>query len=175
MAWGFMTPPWEGSMRVPAMVRWPEKVPSGVVTEEMLSAHDWYKTFASLAGAPDKVPTDRPMDGVDASKFLLGQSEKSGRESLLFFGPDGSLMSSKWNNVKAVLRYCEGIDQPIVEPQFPMFFDLGSDPGERYNLFDRKLGMGWMFGDVFPAIREYKKSLEKYPNIEPGSEFEGYS
>ena len=54
-------------MRVPAMVRCPGKVPAGVVTEEMLSAHDWYKTFAALAGASDKVPTDRPMDGVDAS------------------------------------------------------------------------------------------------------------
>ena len=41
----------------------------------MLSCHDWYKTFAALAGASDKVPTDRPMDGVDASKFLLGESE----------------------------------------------------------------------------------------------------
>ena len=78
---GFMTPPWEGSMRVAAMVRWPGKVPAGVVTEEMLSAHDWYQTFAALAGASDKMPTDRPMDGVDASKFLLGKSEKTGRET----------------------------------------------------------------------------------------------
>ena len=38
----FFTPPTEGSMRVPAMVRWPGRVPAGVVTEEMLSAHDWY-------------------------------------------------------------------------------------------------------------------------------------
>ena len=70
-------------MRVPAMVRWPGKVPAGVVSEEMLSAHDWYKTFAALAGASDKVPTDRPMDGVDASKFLLGESKTTGRESAL--------------------------------------------------------------------------------------------
>ena len=57
------------------MVRCPAGVPAGVVTEEMLSCHDWYKTFAALAGASDKVPTDRPMDGIDASKFLLGESE----------------------------------------------------------------------------------------------------
>ena len=78
----------------------------------MLSAHDWYKTFAALAGASDKVPTDRPMDGVDASAFLLGDSEKTGRETLVFFGPDGSLMSSKWRNIKVVFRYSDGIDQP---------------------------------------------------------------
>jgi arylsulfatase A-like enzyme len=57
---GFFTPPWEGSMRVPAMVRCPGTVRAGVVTEQMLSAHDWYKTFAALAGALDRVPTDRP-------------------------------------------------------------------------------------------------------------------
>ena len=171
---GFMTPPWEGSMRVPAMVRWTGKVPAGVITEEMLSAHDWYKTFAALAGASDKVPADRPMDGVDASGFLLGDSETTGRETLLFFGPDGSLMASKWRNVKAVFRYCEGIDQPILEPQFPMFFDLGSDPGERYNLFDFKLDMGWMFGVVLSGVADYEKSVARYPNIKPGQEFNGY-
>jgi arylsulfatase A-like enzyme len=125
---GFMTPPVEGSMRVPAIVRWTGKVPAGVVTEEMLSAHDWYKTFAALAGASGKVPADRPMDGIDASAFLFGQSQETGRGNVLFFGPDGSLMSSKWHNVRTILRYCEGADQPILEPQFPMVYDLGSDP-----------------------------------------------
>ena len=33
-----------------------------MITEEMLSAHDWYKTFAALAGASDKA-ANRPPDG----------------------------------------------------------------------------------------------------------------
>jgi arylsulfatase A-like enzyme len=85
----FFTPPAEGSMRVPAMVRCPGTVPAGVITPEMLSAHDWYKTFAAIAGASDKVPSDRPMDGVDAWQFLRGEKEHTGREALLFFGPMG--------------------------------------------------------------------------------------
>jgi len=170
----FFTPPTEGSMRVPAVCRWPGRVPASVVTEEMLSAHDWYQTFAALAGASDKVPTDRPLDGTDASRFLLGESQTTGRESILFFGPDGSLMSVKWLNVKVVLRYSEGDDQPIVTPQFPIAFDLGSDPGERYNLFNEKLDMGWMFATYMTFIAEYKKSVARYPNIKPGSDFDGY-
>jgi len=171
---GFFTPPWEGSMRVPAMVRCPGKVPTGMVIDEMLSAHDWYKTFAALAGASNKVPADRPMDGVDASALLLGASQKSGRETLLFFGSDGSLMSSKWRNIKVVFRHAEGVDQPILEPQWPMIFDLGSDPGERYNLFEMKLDMGWMFGVVLQAIAAYKKSVAEYPDIPTGADFHGY-
>src|SRR5271166_981048 len=172
---GFFTPPWEGSMRVPAMVRWPSKVAAGVVTEEMLSAHDWYKTFAALAGASDKVPTDRPMDGIDASKFLVGQSKTTGRDGLLFFGPDGSLMSVKSHNIKVWFRYSEGFDKPIVTPQFPMVFDLGSDPGEKNSLFSDKMDIGWMMEIIFPYVAAYERSVAQYPNIKPGQEFAGYA
>ena len=126
-------------MRVPAMIRWPQTIPAGVITEEMLSAHDWYKTFAAFAGASVKVPTDRPLDGVDASKFLLGESEHTGREDLVFFGPDGSMMSVKWHNIKIWFRYTEGFDKPIVRSHMPIVFDLGSDPGESYNLLNDKM------------------------------------
>ena len=171
----FFTPPTEGSMRVPAMVRWPGKVPAGVISEEMFSAHDWYKTLAALASASDKVPTDRPMDGVDASRFLVGESEHSGRDALLFFGPDGSLMSVKWHNIKIWLRYSESIEKPIVTPQFPMIFDLGSDPNERNALFADKMDNGWMFMLILPFVAEYEKSIAQYPNIKPGEEFNGYN
>jgi arylsulfatase A-like enzyme len=171
----FSTPPSEGSMRTVAMVRWPGKVPVGMVTQEMLSSHDWYKTFAALAGASAKVPTDRPMDGVDASQFLLGESKTTGRESILFFGPDGSLMSVKCQNIKLWLRYSEGFDKGIVKPQFPLVFDLGSDPGEKNNLFSDKMDIGWEAEIVLPAAFEYEKSLTQYRNIKPGEEFTGYS
>jgi len=72
------------------------------------------------------------------------------------------------------LRYFEGPDQPIVEPQWPMAFDLGSDPGEHYNLVDFKLDMGWMFALALTVISEFKKSIVEYPNIQPGAEFDGY-
>jgi arylsulfatase len=170
----FFTPPTEGCMRVPAMVRWPGKVPAGVITEEPLTAHDWYTTFAALAGASEKVPTDRPIDGIDASEFLLGKSKTSGRQAVLFFGGDGQLMSVKWQNVKVWLRYSEGLDKPFVQPQWPMVYDLASDPGERYNLFNSKMDMGWMFGAIWRFVVEWEKSVARYPNIETGQEFEGY-
>jgi len=94
---------------------------------------------------PGKVPTDRPIDGVDASPLLLGQSQASGRDSYLFFGSDGEPMSINWRNFKMVHRYCEGIDQPIVTPFLPMFFDLWSDPQERYNLTNFRFDFDFMF------------------------------
>jgi arylsulfatase len=170
----FFTQPYEGSYLTGAMVRWPGKVPAGVVTNEMISVHDWYKTFAALAGASERVPTDRPLDGVDASQFLLGKSKTTGRKTHMFFGPDGEPWSVKWRNMKAIFRFSEGIDEPIVKPQLPMFFDLESDPAEEFNLLRDKLDMGWMFGIAFAILGEYEKSIAKYPNIKVGEDFQGY-
>lgn len=170
----FYEPPWEGCYRTGCMVRWPGKVPAGVVTDELLTAHDWYKTFAALAGASDRVPTDRPLDSNDASQFMLGKSKTTGRDTYLFFGPDGSLMSAKWRNFKVVHRYCEGMDKPIVQPSLPMCFDLAADPQERYNLTSDRMDNDFLFDVILKIGVEYKLSTVEYPNIKPGEDFKGY-
>src|SRR5215469_13083566 len=175
----FFYTPFEGSMRVPCIVRWPGKVPAGVVTEEMLAAVDWLPTLAGIVGATNLVPKDRPIDGVDASAFMLGKSPTTGRNSYLFFGVDGGLMSVKWRYYKMILRYTPGppleaINHGYITPQVPMFFDLSSDPHEDYNLWTTTLTMGWVFLPMEEAIGAYEKSVEKYPNIKPGEDFKGY-
>ncbi len=87
---------WEGSIRTPAMVRWPGHVPAGVVTDEIIATYDLMPILAALAGPSDRVPTDRPIDGIDMSSFLLGQSDGSGRESFLYLGSDGEPVAVKW-------------------------------------------------------------------------------
>lgn len=170
----FMTPPFEGSYRTAGMIRWPGHVPSGVVTNEMLAATDWLPTLAGMVGASNLVPKDRPIDGIDASAFMLGKSNTTGRDTYMFFGPDGELMSVKWKIYKTVLRYTEGIDKPIVKPEFPMMYDLSSDPHEDWNLFGTQLTNGWLFAPVFRNIFQYEMSVKKYPNIKLGEDFKGY-
>lgn len=171
----FFTPPFEGSIRTLAMVRWPGKVPGGVVTQQIMSVHDWLPTLAGIVGRSDLVPKDRPIDGVDASAFLLGKSQTTGRDSYMFFGPDGQLMSVRWKIYKSIFRYSEGLDKPIVQPQFPMTYDLSSDPHEDWNLFETRLTNGWIFAPVFQLIAAYQQSLKKYPNIKHGEEFTGFT
>jgi hypothetical protein len=83
-------------------------------------------------------------------------------------------MSLKAHNIKVWLRYSEGFDKPILKPQFPLVFDLGSDPAERNNLFNDKMDIGWEMGIVLPPVFQYVKSFAQYPNIKPGEEFTGY-
>jgi arylsulfatase len=176
----FMNTPFEGSMRVPAMVRWPGKVPAGVVTQEMLADVDWLPTLAGMIGASSLVPKDRPIDGIDASPFMLGKSDTTGRDSYMFFGIDGELMSVKWKIFKAIFRYTDNtqrpaIESPYIKPQFPMFFDLSSDPHEDNNLFYTDLTNGWLLAPIIRIIQQYQVSIRKYPNVKPGEEFTGYN
>ena len=170
----FFNIPFEGSMRTLAIVRWPGKAPAGLVTQEILAVHDWLPTLADLAGASDRVPKDRPIDGIDAADFLRGKKDTTGRDSYVFFGPDGSLMSVKWKIYKVILRYSDGVDKPIVTPQFPMFYDLSSDPHENFNLFSTKLDNAWMLVPAFREVAKFQQSVKQFPNIKTGEDFAGY-
>jgi arylsulfatase len=173
----FFNTPFEGSMRVPAMIRWPGKVPSGVVTEEMFAAVDWMPTIAGMVGSSNLVPKDRPIDGIDASNFMLGKSKSTGREYYPFFGIDGELMSIKWKIYKTIYRYAQSpmsIQQPFVSAQIPMIYDLSSDPHEDNNLMYTDLTLGWVYAQNFKWINGYERSVKEYPNIKVGEDFMGY-
>jgi hypothetical protein len=88
----------------------------------------------------------------------------------MFFGSDGQLMSVKWKIYKTILRYSEGIDKPIVQPQFPMYYELSSDPHEDWNLFETRLDNGWIMAPGFRLIGEYQRSIQEYPNIKVGED-----
>ncbi len=165
----------EGGMRTPAIVRWPGKVPAGTVTDEILSAVDWLPTVASLVGESGRVPSDRPIDGVDASAFLLGQDSTTGRDHVIFYGSDAGVLSVKWKTMKVVFRYCESNSGPIVKPQWPLIFDLVNDPGEEWDLIDTRLDCAWVMRPVAERIGALARSAAQYPNIKPGEEFTGYS
>ena len=89
----------EGSLRVPFVVRWPDRIAPGRVSNEIVHEVDTFTTFATIAGAA--VPTDRPIDGVDQSGFLLGETERSGRDGFPVFVAD-RLEAVKWRNWKVV-------------------------------------------------------------------------
>ncbi|HKW49958.1 MAG TPA: arylsulfatase [Gemmatimonadaceae bacterium] len=175
----FFNTPFEGSMRVPAMIRWPGKIPAGVVTQEILADVDWLPTLAALVGASKLVPRDRPIDGVDASAFMLGKSATCGRDSYMFFGADGELMSIKWKIYKTIFRYADNkaspaIENPYIKPQFPMMYDLTSDPHEDNNLTYTDFTNGWLLAPDFKIVGEYERSIKEFPNIKPGEDFKGY-
>ncbi len=60
----------EGAMRMPCVMRWPGRIPAGMVCDEVISTMDLLPTFAKLAGAP--LPA-KPIDGHDVRPLLFGE------------------------------------------------------------------------------------------------------
>src|SRR5262249_18482785 len=44
---------WEGTFRVSCMIRWPGRIKSGSVSNEIISGNDWLPTLLAAAGEPD--------------------------------------------------------------------------------------------------------------------------
>jgi len=61
----------EGGIRVPAIIRWPDGLPSGTECNAMLHFCDWFPT---LAGAIGVTPTGLPVDGIDQLASLRGEA-----------------------------------------------------------------------------------------------------
>ena len=174
---GFFGSGWEGSIRAPAMVRWPDHIPAGVVTEEIVATYDWYPTLATLAGLGDRVPTDRPIDGLDMSAFLLGQADTSGRDSFVYMGTDGELISAKWKTFKVHFRLTDSNNwvAPYIKPQIPLVCDLISDPKELYDLMSSEVTYAWVIGAALIPVIALNQSAQQFRHIRVGEDdFNGY-
>src|ERR1700730_13546932 len=64
--------PWEESIRVPGILRYPAKVKPGLVSDTLLSHVDLAPTLLALCGLP--VPND--MEGTDLSGLVLGRTDQ---------------------------------------------------------------------------------------------------
>jgi arylsulfatase len=116
---------WEGAYRVPAMIRWPGKIPVGVVSNEIVSHLDWLPTFLAAAGEPDI-----------AAKL----EEKGPRTQFFSFSDDGALVGMRYDNGKLVFQEqrVPGTLQVWFEPftnlRAPKLFNLRTDPLERADI-----------------------------------------
>src|SRR6202030_4355815 len=60
----------EGGLRIPAVIRWPDRIPCGAVSEQVTIGMDWFPTLLAAAGtAPDP---KFPSDGIDLLPALTG-------------------------------------------------------------------------------------------------------
>jgi arylsulfatase A-like enzyme len=170
---GGLSTAYEGGMRTPAMVRWPGKIPEGKVSDEIFADLDWYPTIAEFAGANDRVPTDRPIDGFSQNNFLLGKQEKSNREYVVtFVGTD--VWSVKWRNMKVHFKTAEGTHDKVVGGYtFPQVYDIKNDPSENYELWGNEgYAHTWIMEPISKILGELEASVARYPNIQPGEEFQ---
>jgi arylsulfatase len=165
---GELGDPWEGSVRTVGMIKWPGKIKPRA-SNEMFSIMDFFPTLATFAGA--KAPTDRPIDGIDQSAYLLSKQEKGNRNNLITFIGD-QIVAVRWRQFSVYmvdtistgsgpgrLGGVGGAATPM--NGYPAIYNIELDPREEHNL---SAMFGWLGIPVGKVIMDYKATLQKYPN-----------
>jgi len=156
----------EGSLRVPFLIRWPGKIPARAVSNEIVHEMDLFTTFAKIAGG--KVPTDRIVDGVDQSAFLMGKQKKSKREAIVVY-VGKEIFGVKWRNWKLMTKELpKGFGVPVKQLSVPAFYNLHLDPKEEYPVLHAPPNF-WVRYPASQALLEHIGSLRKEPPIRPGT------
>ena len=153
----------EGALRVPFVVRWPNKIAAGGSSDEIVHAMDLFPTLANIAGGD--VPKDRVIDGIDMSQFFLGKSKKSDRDGfIVYMGKE--IFGVKWKNWKLHFKEQDAWNGQMMTYTMPRAYNLLTDPQERDNVLFPNT---WVPKAALPQLEEHVMSLKKNPPIPTGA------
>lgn len=113
---------WEGGIRVPAIVRWPGRIPAGQVSGQVGITMDLTASILAAAGAT--VPPETKLDGINL--FPVLEKKAADVERTLFWrsAQQRAVRSGDWKLVVDLGR--------------PLLFNLRNDDGERTNLIGER-------------------------------------
>lgn len=141
---------WEGGVRVPFVVAWPGMIDVGS-TDGIVNFSDILPTVLSLAGAPEAVPDDRFVDGVDQASFLLAPEGRSNRKyhyywlgqsfSGLRCGEYKLLLNAVGDDPvsNADVHGAGGLSGTLLKFPYGRLYNLYLDPKETHSYMIRKL------------------------------------
>lgn len=177
----------EGGMRVPAMVRWPGKIPAGKIENGIMSGLDWFPTLLSIVGEPNLkqellkgkklngVNYKVHLDGYDQTPLLTGKGP-SNRHEVFYFTENnlGAVRIDDWkyqfiSQPGGWLGATETLDWPLI-------YNLRLDPFERTST-SMAYGMDffahefWRFVFVQQQVALLGESFVAYPPMQPGASF----
>jgi arylsulfatase A-like enzyme len=184
----------EGGFRVPAIIRWPGKVPADSVQNGIFSGLDWLPTFAAAAGNPnitDELLTGKKigdrtyknhLDGYNQMAAITGKGP-SARHEIFYLG-ESTIGAVRIDDYK--FRF---IDQPAgwlgekTKPDVPYITNLRLDPFERtgwpnngtkeggQQYFDWFKYQFWRFVFVQQVMGKEIQTFLEYPPMQRGASF----
>jgi len=184
----------EGGFRVPAMIRWPGKVPADTVQNGLMSGLDWLPTFVAAAGNPNITEEllkgkeiagqtyKNHLDGYNQLALITGKG-KSERHEIFYLG-ESTVGAVRIDDYK--FRF---IDQPAgwlgekTKPDVPYITNLRLDPFERtgwpnsgtkegaQQYFDWFKYQFWRFVFVQQVMGKALQTFIDYPPMQRGASF----
>ena len=182
----------EGGFRVPAIVRWPGKVPAGKIENGIFSGLDWFPTLLAAAGDPNitdellkgKQIGDRTykvhLDGYDQTDVITGRGPSKRHE--IFYLTESTLSAVRIDDYKyRFTNQPNGWLGSTDKVDWPILVNLRLDPYERTGMPDGKGGSlayynwfafeFWRFVFVQQEVAKAAQTLIDFPPMQKGASF----
>ena len=177
---------WEGGWRVPAMIKWPNNIEAGSVSNEIVSGMDWMPTFLAAAGQADvkdkllkgytinKKTYKVHLDGYNILPHLKGESKKSERHEIFYFSDDGDLTALRYDDWKIIFMEQRAPGtmlvwaNPFTPLRVPLILNLRRDPYE-FATITSNTYYDWLLDHAFllvPAqdiVGQFLMTFQEYP------------
>lgn len=145
---------WEGGIRVPCLIRWPEGgVPAGAVNDAFLTSLEILPSLAAASGT--SLPSDITLDGFDWWPVIRGERES----------PRDTMFWKRQNRLAARVGHWKWVD---MEGKDGGLFDLRTDPGESQDLSEQHPDL---LTDIKTRFRRWLKEMDA---SEPRGPFRDY-
>ncbi len=132
---GWKAQTWEGGQRVPGIITWPDQIPSGVVSNEVVTTMDLLPTFAAITAS--ELPKSRTIDGRNIQEFLLEPNNNIlDSDPFFYYGRAGILEAVRLGKWK--LHLSKTLGNSATSGQFSIaLYNLEKDIGEKDNLVEQ--------------------------------------
>jgi arylsulfatase A-like enzyme len=117
---------WEGGIRVPAVVRWPGRIPAGKVSDQVGITMDLTASILAVTGTA--LPAEARLDGMNLFPVWEGKAPET--ERTLFW------RAGTGNRAQAAVR--RGDWKVVVDGAHTYVFNLRTDLSERHDLANRR-------------------------------------
>ncbi|MFD0911261.1 sulfatase-like hydrolase/transferase [Ruegeria arenilitoris] len=148
----------EGGVRTDAFIRWPGAIEAGSAAGDIVHVSDLFTTFARIAGATDRIPRDRVIDGTDQTALLLEGEGNSRRDCVYVY--EGPVLRSV---VKQEFKM--HLPAPGQPGAAAPVFNVYRGPREEHPLVGYSLWSGASFQDM---VKRHQKTIAKHPHLPLG-------
>jgi len=160
--------PYEGGHRVPGIARWLQVIPEGLESNVLFNGTDFLPTFCKLAGAP--VPSDRPIDGIDAFSAFLNKQVDRKTPSIWFYPhhgdtyfrmPQMAMRDNDYTLIGWLPKKPDSVDMKTwmmtSDPHTFELYDMIRDPLQQHDIAKQKPGIvAAMRKDMIALWREMR-------------------
>ena len=123
----------EGGIRVPAVIRWPDQIEAGVESHQLMSVMDVFPTLAMASGI--ELNNEKPLDGRNAWPIEAGAEFTARGDDVFFVAEQSTAYPYFYGMIRDRWKLVEVIREDLFSKKVErLLFDIVEDPNEVNNL-----------------------------------------